>query len=112
MGTFAPILLTNMPIYVEVFNSTRLACLSSVPVSNGLSHLEEDEDEDEQGEKFEFDDSEVCSEPLEKTDATSHVAPSSAQVTERQERNGPTCTGRDGEDPSVSQQDCPGKHLL
>lgn len=34
----------------------RRILLSSVSISNGVSRIEEDEDEDEQGEKFEFDD--------------------------------------------------------
>lgn len=31
-----------------------------MPVFNGVSHIEDSEDEDEQGEKFEFEDSSDC----------------------------------------------------
>lgn len=80
-----------------------------MPVSNGLPQLEDDEDEDEQGEKFDFDDS-YDSKPTETSDRNLETEVSnSVQETEKQEENGTTCTGPKGPNASVNHQDGSGR---
>lgn len=90
--------------------------LSSVPGSNGVPQLEEDEDEDEQGEKFEFDDSydskpaEMSSASVTKSDRNLEtVVSNSVQEMVKQEENGRTSTGQKGPNSSVNHQDGSGK---
>ncbi|KAK2850779.1 hypothetical protein Q5P01_007055 [Channa striata] len=69
-----------------------LLCRPSVPVSNGASHVEEDEDEDEHGETFQFDDED--SEPAQVSPGWSQR---SAQDTVRPGTDGTTCTVNHGD---------------
>lgn len=91
-------------------------------LSNGASHIEEDEDEEEQGEKFEFDDGddigppEMSSGSLMKSDWTADAAVSNlyAQTNKGQETAGqgmnvPTSTGQQDQNSPLYHQYCAGK---
>lgn len=87
-----------------------------MPVSNGVSHLEEEEDEDEQGEKFEFEDSDdnepagMSSGSLTKNDWAPHtVVSNSVQEMVKQGANGTISTGHKDQNTSQNYQDCSGK---
>lgn len=100
-------------------------------LSNGASHVEEDEDEEEQGEKFEFDDGDDIGPPerssvsLMKSDRTADTAVSNlyaqtdtGQETAGQGMNGSTSTGQKDQKDQKDQnsplyhQSCTGKCSL
>ncbi|XP_070766530.1 rho guanine nucleotide exchange factor 10-like protein [Enoplosus armatus] len=93
-----------------------LLCHPMVSISNGAPHVEEDDDEDEQGEKFEFDDGDDIRPPdmscgsLMKSEWSADTAVSNlyAQINAAQETAGQdmTSTGQTDQNPSLFHQDC------
>lgn len=91
-------------------------------LSNGAAHIEEDEDEEEQGEKFEFDDGddigspEMSSVSLMKSEWTADAAASNlhartnvGQETAGQGMNGSASTGQKDQNSPLDHQYCAGK---